>query len=579
LKLLDRSNASGEDGFERQLSDQWKERVTDFSDGLTRRTLVRQAAAGGASLSALGFLAACGGGGRTSTVLNKQAKASDAEVAEVTWALPAAPRSLDYVTAYDDPNAHCLAPCLGGLLRFDSQGVVQPNLAESWNQPDQRTYEFKLRPGVKFSDGTPVTAEDAAFSMSRVMDPKSGSGLVGFFINVDRISAPDDQTVRVAMKRPDPLWINMAAHPGGFVVKKQFTVDHPKDAGTPDALPIGAGPYKVTRYVPNDRVVLERNPFYWGPKPKVRRAVLRFIPDNATRLLALRSGEIDGAFEVPVEDGREWRKIEGASIVAGPGVQLCYMSFNVEVKPFDDPHVRRAFAYAYDATSVVDRLLDGLARVPPRGALPMPELWANLGLSTSEVSERYAQSLPDYSFNLDKAKQEIAASRYRGGIRVKVTYPDSFARVGQALLTLKANLSKIGVALDVRQTTFDKWIADVSEHSIPFICGVGFADFPDPMDILYYSYDSKFAVPNAYNTANYKNPALDRLCDAYLRSGDKKQRADDAFGALQLAQRDLPLYCMWWENVVMAVRDKFVFQDPNPWYFLQAWPEHIAAAA
>ena len=222
-------------------------RLDVFSYPTDRRTFLRSVGVVGMALSFPAALAACGGddGGEA--------------VDQLTWAHPAAPPNLDYVHTLDFTTPSVLSNSLEGLLAFDAEGNLQPSLAESWSRPDPSTYVYKLRDGVTFWNGDPLTAEDVVFSMSQHTDPAVGSPWSFHYASVDRIEATAADEITVHMKSPDAFFQYVPAHGAARVVQKKFAEQHGKNIGLPDVLTMGTGPYEVTDYVAGDRVSMVRN--------------------------------------------------------------------------------------------------------------------------------------------------------------------------------------------------------------------------------------------------------------------------------------------------------------------------------
>jgi peptide/nickel transport system substrate-binding protein len=221
-----------------------------------------------------------------------------ADIARVTWALPARIGKMDPVIA-DQIQTHAMSLTTESLMRFDDRGQPQPNLARAVTQPDATTYVYSLRPDVRFWDGSPLTAEDVAYSMRLQADPKTGGGWTAFYANVAAIEVTAPLEVTLRLKEPDPAWRFVPCWGAARIFSKARAQTLKGEMGSPNSLPLGTGPYKWASFVPDERVVLERNEAYWGEKPTPKTLVLRFIVDESTRQLAMRAGEIDGASTVP----------------------------------------------------------------------------------------------------------------------------------------------------------------------------------------------------------------------------------------------------------------------------------------
>jgi peptide/nickel transport system substrate-binding protein len=148
----------------------------------------------------------------------------------------------------------------------------------------------------------------------------------------------------------------------GFIMKRSQLEEAGEDYGTPDVLPLGTGPYKVVEYVPDDRVVLEAYEDYWGGAPAVGRITMVAIPDQQTRLLAMRNGDIDGSFDVSISDIDQWQGLDGVEVITAPSLGVYLLTLDQETPPFDDVEVRRAIARSVDREGLVKALLKGNIR-------------------------------------------------------------------------------------------------------------------------------------------------------------------------------------------------------------------------
>jgi peptide/nickel transport system substrate-binding protein len=545
---------------------------------LSRRQLLARGGMAGGLLALPGLLTACGGGGggESSSGSPTRRATSDEAIPELKWALPGVTRSLDFVRSYDSVTTSVLALTLQGLLVYDDDGKLQPSLAESWDQPDPLTYIYTLRTDAKFSDGAPVTAKDVAYSMGLHLDPKGGSQLATFYASVKSIRATGPNEVTVKMKQADPAFQYVPAAHSGFIVPEKLYRENGRKVGTPAVLPIGSGPFKITLYEPDRGVTLEVNENYWGPKPLVNSVRLDFITEPGTRQLALRSKDIDGAFGVGPEESRQWERIDGAGVQFASELSVYFLSFDVSQPPWDDIHVRRAVGHALDREGLVKGLLKG--RAEPATSLVPPGQWGNL-LTKAEIDELYA-SLPQIEFDIDKAKAELAQSAHASGIEATVTYMDARPLMGKILLTLAKNLEPIGIRLKVEEVTSDRWLNTLFEHKDLGLQSVVFVpDYPDPTNYPSVLLDSKHAVENDFNMANYKNAKVDDLLARQAKEVDPARRADLLGQALRQAAEDVPYLPILWPQVGLALSDEFAYPGFSSLYFNQPWATKVRAAA
>ena len=500
--------------------------------------------------------------------------AAGGQIASLNWGLSTTPRSLDFIHSYDLATPTIMAISLEGLLRFGPDGSLQPALASSWHRPDPLTYVYNLRPGVKFWDGSPLSADDVVYSMSKNLDPKSGSEVASYYASVKSIKATSPSQVTIKLSSPDALFQYTPAFFAGLVVKKSFWEAHLKDIGTPGVLTLGTGPFKITEYVPEQHVTLLRNDLYWGPKPAIQKLVLQFIPEESTRLLAMQSGQLDGAFEVPADQWNQWQGLPHTTVHSAPGLETEFISFDLRTKPFDDLHVRRAIAHSLDKKGLVNAVLHG--RGVPSLSIAPPVTWTSL--QSSAATSRLYKSLSSYPYNLKLAKAELAKSSVPGGFSATFTYPDSYPEFGKAGSSLAQNLKQIGITLNVKQMPFNQWLA-TSRRNTPYnmSSGIWYMDYLDPADVLYNFLDSQFAKPNALNGANFKNAQVDRLLAKQKGSGSRSVRAGALAEVTRLAAEQLPYLPLFLPSIGMAINSKYRYRNFGPLYFYQPWAQYISA--
>lgn len=538
-------------------------------------------------LFAIACLVGCGGSGG-STIAGQSSSGSlgptpaihdTTPVASVTWALNATSRQLDnFATNITPATFYVLPNVLNGLLQFSPSGALEPALASSWRRVDPVTYVYHLRNDARFADGKLVTAADVVYSYQRSSNPATGGANASFYPSFKAATAPDPHTVVVKLTRPDNFWKYIPAHRAGWVVEKAFAERHPHDLGAPDVGTMGAGPYKIAAFVPDDHVTLVRNPQYYGPPAPVKQLTIKFIPDDTTRLNAIRSGDVDGTFDVPVLNLPAWRGSTNTRMYSAPSTNSDDFVFNVAVKPFDDVHVRRAFVYALPRQQIVDRLFHGQARVSD--AYGQPELWLGYGLSTKQAEANYERELPHYPFDMKKAAQEVKQSRYPDGFNLTVDTDASYPYLSRVLEILQPNLAKLGIHIKIHEVPEGKWIAGILARKVPFYASPDAGDFPDAMNNPYLHYHSRYANSSGYNFSNYRNATMDRLLDAQLADTSNAKRVDDAMAALRLAQEELPLENLWWTNGLLVLNKRLAFSGfGGTWTQSRPWGADIRAAS
>jgi peptide/nickel transport system substrate-binding protein len=294
-----------------------------------------------------------------------------------------------------DPHYHNLVPnntladyIFGAIISLDGQFKPVPNFAESWRVVDDHTWEFKLRPGLKFSDGTPLTPDDIIFSYARIPTILNSPSSFNQAVNpIERIEVVDPLTLRMHTKEPQPLLPYYLA--SARIVSKHAAEGATTADFNSGKAAIGAGPYKVEQIVLGDRVVLVRNENYWGPRPYWDRVIYRLIANDAARTAAMLSGDVDIIDQVSTRDVATLRSNPNLVIRSPAGIRLIYLYMDTEREPtpqatdangqrlarnpLRDVRVRRALSLAINREGIRTQIMDGFAvpsgQIMPEGAV------------------------------------------------------------------------------------------------------------------------------------------------------------------------------------------------------------------
>ena len=298
-----------------------------------------------------------------------------ASAQELTVATPNDP-SVDPHYLYLSTNAAYARHVFGKLIDRDENARIKPDLAVSWENVDELTWEFKLREGVKFHDGSDFDADDVIFSVSRIPNvPNNPASYVSNTNMIDTITAPDPHTLVIKTKDPYPLLLRRIS--GVSIVSSEAVEGGTTADFSSGKIAIGTGPYKFSEYVPGDRYVLVRNEDFWGDKPAYETVIFRIMPDAASRVAALLGGDVDiveGFSPSSVETLEERDGFYVAKRASARTLWL-YIDTSNDVSPFvtdvdgnpldenplKDVRVRQALAMAIDRSAIVSRVMDGLA--------------------------------------------------------------------------------------------------------------------------------------------------------------------------------------------------------------------------
>jgi len=449
-----------------------------------------------------------------------------------------APANLDSRVGADVSSGRLADLLYAGLLRINASGDYEPDLAESWEIPDDLTVIFHLRKGVAFHDGRALTAKDVKFTYDSLMAEDFSTPKKSGYVAVDHIEAPDDSTVIFRLKETNAgLFDNLTL---GIVPENT-------DTNIQRTNPIGAGPYRFKEMVADERVVLEAFHRYYGGKPPIERIVFRIIPDTTTRILELQRGTVNLAINsIPLDSVGEFENSPSLDVISAPGSRYEYLAFNLRNKYLSDVRVRRAFAHAIDRERIVQDLLDGHARLAD-SMLPEGH-WA------------YAQSLPQYAFDQERARALLDEAGYRDPdgdgpkMRFTITYRTSQdAEANQRAEMIQQMLAEVGVGVEIRATEFAVFYDDIQNGRFE-IFSLRRAGVSDP-DFYYTIFHSASIPPAGQNRGAWKNARVDELIMEGRSTFDRAKRRADYMEIQRIAQEELPYISLYHDDNV-AIMDK-----------------------
>jgi peptide/nickel transport system substrate-binding protein len=509
------------------------------------------------------------GSSASAFMLSRAIKASAQEsIEEVRWALPAVNDTMFVPRAWSTYVGAIMSLVQEGPLAFADDLSLTPATAESWKQVDDTTYLYTLRKGVTFGDGSPLTPDDVVASFTYHMNPKAGSQLAAFFSSVDSVTASGENEVTVKLKSPNVQYQYTPAHMAGFVFSKKQLEEFPEDIGTPDALPLGTGPYRLVEFTPADSVVLEARDDYWGPKPVAKRIVFSAIPDRQTRLLAAQNGDIDGTFDLAISDVDQWKALGNVDVITAPSLGIFMLTLDQSAPPFDDIHVRKAIAYSVDREGLVKALLKGNGEAAT--ALNPPEMWAGI-MSPDEARQFYA-TLPSYQFDLEKAKAELAQSKHPDGFEVTVPGSSADPYMINILQSVSENLKQIGITMKVQELDANQWLAGYFRHeNLGMQIMAYYPDFADAANYPYLFYASANAAKDGMNGSNFKNAEVDKALEVANQKSDPKERGEALKTVFKIVNEDAALVPIFWPASAMAINNKYKLTGYNAFWYNIPW--------
>ncbi|HEY8193389.1 MAG TPA: ABC transporter substrate-binding protein [Gaiellaceae bacterium] len=394
--------------------------------------------------------AGCGGDDDESTGTTTEA-GSGATGGTLVFAGASDPVALDGAVVSDGESLRVITQIFETLVAL-KPGTTEPEpgLAESWSANDDGTvWTFKIRQGVKFHDGETLDAEAVCFNFDRWYNfkgPLQNPGatyywqvVFGGFATYNKdsgapedslyksCSATDASTAVLTLTKPSATFIPALSQQAFSIASPKALTEFKADEGTTDAdgvfspsgtfgteHPIGTGPFKFKSWTRNDRITLVKNDDYWGDKSKIDELIIRPIADNAARLQALQTGEIQGYDLVEPQDIATIEGDSNLQVIDRPAFNVAYVGFNIAKKPTDDVKVREAIAYGLDRQAVVDNFYSGRA-VLAKEFMP-PEVVG------------YADDVPEYTFDPEKAKQILTDAGYTLPVPLEFWYPTDVSR-------------------------------------------------------------------------------------------------------------------------------------------------------
>lgn len=433
---------------------------------------------------------------------------------DFTLALSTPPTSLDPHFQAFTPNVVIAEHMFDALIKVDPAGKLIPGLAESWKLVNNLTWEFKLRKGVKFHDGSDFTADDVVWSLDRPATIVGSPTLfTAFTKGIVNKAVVDPHTIRITTSGPYPLLISdMSAI---AIVSKSATQNlKSNDFATGKGL-VGTGPFKFAKFLRNDRIILERNDSYWGPKPAWNSVAIRFISNNSTRLAALLAGDVHAIEDVPTPDMASVRANPKLNLFSTVSHRVVYVFLDfrdksphvtdasgkiLDVNPMKDIRVRTALSMAINREAIKDHVMEGLAK-PASNLVP-------------EGYFGYNPAIKAIRYDPEGAKKLLAQAGYPKGFDLKIhTTNNRLVNDEKVAQTIAQMWSKIGVHTLVEAQPAAIFFPALSRG----VYSAGLSGFGASTGESSFTYRSLVACVNkekglgVFNRSHYCNPKMDAI--------------------------------------------------------------------
>ena len=471
----------------------------------------------------------------------------------LTIVRPTDPVSLEPNLETTAPGAWVYFNMLEGLLTLDTKMQVQPSLATSYEVMSPTRVRFKLRPNVKFHDGTPLNAAAVKFTYDRALKgtpPARWASLAG---SLEGAEVVDNLTVDIVTREPyGPVLRTLAMYCMGIV--------SPTAVGKLGAdfsrAPVGTGPFKFVEWKTNTHVIIERFPDYWGDKALLDRVIFKVVPEEGARMIALQTGDADMVLFPSPAQLPALRKDAKFTVHESTGIRVVFAGFHAGMPPLDDVRVRQALLHAVDRKAIVENIMEGSAG-PAMGVLA-PGVFGYKDMQLDKL----------YPFDRAKAKALLAQAGWtpgadgilqKGGQRLSLSWLTARGRYpkdGEITEAIQAMFKEVGVEAKVQvlewAAVFTQFRGNPLNHhmfTLGWVTSNADADYS-----LYALFHSKQVPPPGWNTSRYANPRVDTLVEQARRSLNQSEREKLYFEVQDILAKEMVWIPVYTTKEIIAAR-------------------------
>lgn len=453
--------------------------------------------------------------------------------------------TLDPHVQWDTDSYTVYRNIFDNLVTRNAKGEIVPQVGKSWKYLNDNEIEFELESGIKFHDGTPLTAEDVVFTVKRIIDPAFKSPQLSQFNSIVDATVTGPNKVKLRTSSPYPALlaqlVKLSIVPEAYV-KKAGNVEF-------NQKPIGSGPYKLVNWQRGVRIDLEAAPGYWRGKAPFEKVAFRGVSDGSTRIADLRTGKADIIRGVGPDDAPLIARDPNLQVLSVPTERIGYMFVNTLHGPTADVRVRRAIAHAVDRKGIIDALLGGYGKMSNVVLTP-----ANFG---------YIDSFKGYPYDPAKAKALIKEAGAEGAQLTFITSPVYDQRVVQAIQQM---LGEVGLKVAIAssdQPTYLKRRQGNPEEAGHMSTGNWSCACQDADGVIHPLFTSNSIW------SKYKNPEFDTAVEAARSTLDEKKRMEHYRKAFELLERDLPGIGLYQNVAIYAARKELQWAPtPNEAFFV-----------
>ncbi len=442
-----------------------------------------------------------------------------------------------------DPNMHAETPTnnvniqiYDSLLMRDSDGELFPGLAESYENLDDNTWEFKLREDVYFHNGEAFDAEAVKFTLDRILDPENSSPQYSHISAIDEVRVVDAHTVHIVTSKPFPTLPSQLV--ARQIVPPKYTSENGADHLASN--PVGTGPYRFVEWVRDEKITLTANEDYWRGMPSIKDVVFRVVPETSTRMAELQTGAVDIIVNVPPHQAESLESSDATYVSRAPSSRVIFVGMvTTQPGPLEDVRVRQALNYGIDVDAIVDNVLMG-------NGIPLASQ------PVAEIHHGFDENLAPYPHDPERARELLEEAGYGDGLRLSMDSPSGrYLMDRETSQAVAGQLEAIGVDLDLNIQEWGVYVDKIMSRQLTdlFLLGWGNATF-DADATLYPFFRS------GQQFCYFESEEMDEKLDAVRETMDMDLRAERFNEIMGVLSEEAPWIFLHQQMDVYGVSDR-----------------------
>ncbi|GKV70562.1 glutathione ABC transporter substrate-binding protein [Sporosarcina sp. NCCP-2716] len=380
------------------------------------------------------------------------------------------------------------------LVQFDKDMNIKPLLATEWEQPDDLTWKFTLKEGVKFHDGSDFNADAVKKTLDRILDPATGSPQSSKLGMISEVIAEDPTHVTLKLSEPYAPLLSILASNEGSIISPEAVGESAEKLATH---PVGTGPFVFESWKSGQDITLVKNKDYWGTPVKLDKVVFKVVPEDATRLAMIEQGEAQISDQVPVTEIDRIEASDTLNLYRTEGLAVEYVGFNTTVAPFNDVKVRKAVSYAIEREAILSGVYNDVGTL------------ANVAMSPKVFG--YSKDVEAYPYDITEAKKLMKEAGLENGVSVKLLTSDRKERINMAEV-IQSQLKGIGVNVEIQVMEYGAYIDEVDGGKHQMFIG-GWGNATGDGDYNQYNLFHSDSIGSPGNHFYYQNPEVDKLIE------------------------------------------------------------------